>query len=787
MLRTYHGTEYDVYDGRQAMSPEDQARIIAQVNEGAALERAENARISKKRKRAAADQEQGDFWRRRLELNPRLLEGINPEDDWERPPSDNEDVEVYNTSPEPDEQPEEGYFENPIVIEDDLPEVPAYNEDYMDELAQDIIQDPDPEEHNVLQDPDPEDPEPPLMNDDEPMAAQNPNWQRFPAKAARTNLKRRWAGTPQQLFDTYGPSTKAVKSQLLRNKTPDQLAQMWTNRQNDAYTGAGRYRKRRRRKSYGRKRYYGRGGYWGKTIGKAAGSLFNAPWLEQVGDKAGDWITDTLPNIIQGKGMYTGRGAYDASTSSNSLVIGPHNDFNVPQFHPQVDGSSVMISHKEYIGDLFAPSVGTTFANQTYKVNPGIESTFPWLAQVAQNYVEYKIHQLIFTYKSTVADFAAASGQVGQIIAVTQYDANQPPMIDKRQMMEYDASQSCKTSSNLVMGVECDPAKNAGSAGKFIRTTPLDQGKDLNTYDVGTFNLAVHDTPATYANQVLGEVWVSYTIELRKPKVFTGRGLGIQRDVFTSPVWNGKTVLDQSNIGISKFNTLFGTQRDQELKCEKNTLNCDLTFTSPTLSGVPINATKWGTLFNNPNVTYSSKAVVLDQFANSQIEAYNIFTATNCNEHVLTIPATYSGNLRLDLIMDLNDDTAIVDAGALSILGTGNITPIEDFPHYLQKGGQTNQKFWTNTVINQGGVGSITQPQCVHFTLHLRVRQASDGVDNAIVFMTGTGGQISLKNTTVILEEYNTIGSYTQDGSNDHLVMVDATNTRVDLNTAWVA
>lgn len=605
------------------------------------------------------------------------------------------------------------------------------------------------------------------------MQAPGGNWAPKPARS-RTFRQRKnyqWTGTKQQLLDRYGPSTSSVKRAWLNKQTREELANMLENRRLDAYDGSGRYRKRRRVR--GRRYYKGRGGYWGRTIGGALGKAFNAPWMAGVGDKLGDFVSDTVPKLM-GNGMYAGQGMYAGPTSSNSLVVGPHNEFTVPQFTPQTDGSSVIISHKEYVGDFYAPGPNVQFANQTYKINPGLESTFPWLAQVAQNYVEYKIHQLIFSYKSTVADFAAASGQVGQIIGVTQYDANSKPFTEKRSMMEYDASQSCKTSSNLVMGVECDPTKNAGAPGKYIRTTPLEASKDLNQYDVGTFNIAAHDTPTTYENQVLGEIWVSYTVELRKPKVFTAKGMAIQQDIFSTLKWNAVNG-ENTNIGVGPTVQPF----EKVLEGERNTLGCAFIRETP---NAPANVA-------NPDLQINKliAAGKLDKIGSATTWVLDDFykqwpsgLTGPCYSYRIVIPATYTGNVNFELLMGMQSVTV---APRFHIVTVGNIKRINDKPVHKQISPTAiDDTYWSNGFAafgsnNPGSTLPLAPEMCI-VSANLRISQATDGVDNEIMINFPSSSAYYLKSCAIKISEYNTIGNFEQDGTDDRAILVNDAGQR---------
>lgn len=264
---------------------------------------------------------------------------------------------------------------------------------------------------------------------------------------------------------------------------------------------------------------YGRGKY---SLGKA--------WRATVGKQAGRQIRSALLNkglSLMGAGAYRGRGAY----TTNSLMSSKP---------PQVVSSAadetgaVTVSRLEFLGEIYGPAANT-FDIKSYNINPGLETMFPWLSQIAQNYEEYEMIQLVVSFRSTITDIGSSTnGQCGTIIMATNYDPAAAPFTDKAQMMAYDGAMSSKCTESMAHGVECDPSKLSGSAGKYIRAFGLDQTKDLKDYDLGLFQVAVSNVPSGFVAQSIGELWVTYTVKLRKPKFFTGRGLGISRDIFVS-------------------------------------------------------------------------------------------------------------------------------------------------------------------------------------------------------------------------------------------------------------
>lgn len=227
----------------------------------------------------------------------------------------------------------------------------------------------------------------------------------------------------------------------------------------------------------------------------------------------------------------TGRGDYAVVT--NSLITNQSGDI-VPTFGPSTD--SVTITNREYIRDVYCPLTLNAFqVVDSLSLNPGLSDTFPWLSQVAINYEEFEFLQLIVTFKSTIDQSLATNGQSGQIALTTSYNPDTDPFGSKSEMMGYKGGMSCKTNQSMLHGVECDPSKNSGSAGKYIRPGYVAQ-QDLKNYDLGTTFLSIFDAPTQFLGVTLGELWITYTVVLRKPKLAESLNYGIGRIVGCSEV-----------------------------------------------------------------------------------------------------------------------------------------------------------------------------------------------------------------------------------------------------------
>lgn len=261
---------------------------------------------------------------------------------------------------------------------------------------------------------------------------------------------------------------------------------------------------------------WGRGAY---SLGKA--------WRATVGKQAGRQIRATLlkgaVTGISGSGLYSGRGAY---TESNGLFEGGRESTVVNGMGDETQ--SIIISSRDYLQDVYgAPS--SAFTVEAWQINPGLFDNFPALAQHAVNYEEYELLQCVFEYKSTV-DISATNntnGATGTLIMATNYNPAAPNFTSKEAMMQYHGAQSCRVVDHMIHGIECDPAKNAGAPQKFVRTQPVIQYQDIKTFDVGKFQMAQVNLPSSFQNQQIGELYVTYTVKLTKPRLFSALGSAI--------------------------------------------------------------------------------------------------------------------------------------------------------------------------------------------------------------------------------------------------------------------
>lgn len=495
-----------------------------------------------------------------------------------------------------------------------------------------------------------------------------------------------------------------------RVATPAQLEA----RINDGYEGAGAYRRKRMRMR-------GRGGFWGDLWAGTQG-LRGDIGRSLRGGSAGAW-GNAAGHAMQALGV----GEY----VTNSLVNGGGGQIGagVPSFSPGQEGS-IMVIHEEYLSDVFAPPANT-FANQTYDINVGLEQTFPWLAQIAQNYDEYEIKQLMFTYRSSIAPLGASgTGQVGTIIMATQYNPDEQPFNSKGPMLQYAGSRSARVIDGMIQGVECNPNMNSGAPGKFTRAGPVPVGADIKTYDIGRFNMAVSDVPGTYAGQSIGELYVSYTVELRKPKFFEAAGFGISRDFFALP-YNAVGYNSNSPMWPGLPATAAALLRGQQ-----NRIGVSL---SPNFS-----------LFPNP---------------------VPIIPASTTGVGLL-FPPDFYGNLKV--VARFLQPALVVSISLATppeLWLTGNVRPVNDM---LRAGPAGN----TWLAIRDAYGSDTSGNKVLEIEFHIQIEVASGGIPNQALGLFTFAASLPggyWHGATLDISEYNAGFNYLQDGTNDQIVLVGPT------------
>lgn len=217
---------------------------------------------------------------------------------------------------------------------------------------------------------------------------------------------------------------------------------------------------------------------------------------------------------------------------------------------PSVGNSSnveggLLISHREYLGDIITSHYAGAFSSISFRINPGSSQTWEWLAQIACNYEQWVPEGILFCFKSTSSDsLNSTNTALGSVIMATQYDLYAPPFTTKAEMMAYEYSSSGLPSEDIIHPVECDPRQIPVSV-LDVSNSPTSPG-DHRFADLGIFTIATSGFQGI--DVVVGELWVTYQVTLLKPKLYAS--LGKFNDFFHAYV-------PQSSYGQSPYQVGF--------------------------------------------------------------------------------------------------------------------------------------------------------------------------------------------------------------------------------------
>lgn len=371
------------------------------------------------------------------------------------------------------------------------------------------------------------------------------------------------------------------------------------------------------------------------------GGIVGEALFGKVGKNVGKWLGSGIGTIF-GSGQYT-------MPKYNVLT----NDAQIPQFLS--DGRAHVICHREFLGDVVG-SVG--FVNTQYPINPGLVASFPWLAALAGSYEEYKVHGLIYEFRSTSSEYNNASATLGTVVMATQYDNLDPAFTSKIAMENYEYAQSSKPSVSLIHGVECATSTNVLNR-QYIRTGPVPTGADPRFYDMGTFNIATVGMSSSY---VIGELWTSFCVELIKPKLASTVGGGIATGhgyllgtTLANPLGTVATLSGSITLGVTGGNT--GTF--QGIASVRYLVNVVWVGTATTTASVAFTSSS----SNLTPLTYFSGGTTNFQRAGdvatgATLSLQRIFACTSSGPCSFTLTGTPPTSSNADLIVTAIDSSA---------------------------------------------------------------------------------------------------------------------------------
>jgi hypothetical protein len=281
----------------------------------------------------------------------------------------------------------------------------------------------------------------------------------------------------------------------------------------------------------------------GGSAGGAIGGMFGGGGAP-IGAAAGTSLGAAISRWL---------GAGDYSVSQNSMVQSVKASGSIPSMH--MNDQTIIVRHKEFVKEVLS---NTTFTvDRAFSINPGNSNLFPWLSNLANNYQQYRIRGMVYHYVPTSGMATGANTALGSVMLQTSYRANDSAPTSKVELLNEYWSSEAMPSEAFCHPIECNPAENPFNV-QYVRST----GSSIPTqdspllYDLGTTYLATSGQQTS--GQVLGDLWVTYEIELKKPILssnVTNGDILYANQQFSSPSNSNYFGTSVSTVGNFKFTT----------------------------------------------------------------------------------------------------------------------------------------------------------------------------------------------------------------------------------------
>jgi len=341
-----------------------------------------------------------------------------------------------------------------------------------------------------------------------------------------------------------------------------------------------------------------------------------------------------LPLIAAGFGDY--------EVHSNSLMAAGTNGKiggEVPYMHSTDQHTT--IRHREFLGDVLGSTA--TYSWVQFPLNPGLAVSFPWASPMSNCFQMYRIKGMIIEFKSLSLEFAAVPYN-GFVAIGTQYDVLESPYTGKLELDNAEYACSGPPFQSLMHPIECERSQTFNTE-LFCRNGNIPSNADLRLYDWGTTTIAVGSQTS---NAVIGELWVTYEIDLFKPKLASQIGFAANSAQATV---SGCTALAPLGTG----------------------------FVSPWTGTMPMSIATAGTVLKfGPLTTAGNYYVTFNWVSGSSVAiTYPLFTFTNCvGSNLFTAPNGTAVTLSMSasFAVNITGPSATISIGATGVYPAGALT-----------------------------------------------------------------------------------------------------------------
>jgi hypothetical protein len=250
--------------------------------------------------------------------------------------------------------------------------------------------------------------------------------------------------------------------------------------------------------------------------GDMAGGIIGQ-FVPQVNQVAKDLMREILPNLL----AFPTSGA--SAMASPNLALGGYNS-SMALSAPAANGtyvkhnkarmrsnkSGMSVRHREYVQDITFGTPGDFNNMVALPINPGNRELFPWLSGISTRFETYRFNRLCFIYEPQ-----CGTDNEGTVMMAVDFDAVDPPPVDKLQFMTYDGA--VRSPPWFAGKYECAPY-NLHKYKEYYITSELSTptSTDEKTYYVGNIYVATQSQSTPFT---AGELYVEYDVTLSTPQL----------------------------------------------------------------------------------------------------------------------------------------------------------------------------------------------------------------------------------------------------------------------------
>lgn len=381
--------------------------------------------------------------------------------------------------------------------------------------------------------------------------------------------------------------------------------------------------------------------------GSALGGLVGLP-------HAGSGVGNSLGAALS---KWLGFGDYEVA--SNSIV--QRASTGIPMMHKE--GQSVVIRHREFIAQVRGSQLFNV--QDSFQINPGNRKTFPWLATIANSFQEYRFKGLVFHYiPSSGNAVASTNAALGTVMLQTSYRSNDSPPASKSELLNEYWSGEAVPNETFVHPIECDPNENPFNV-QYVRSGDIPSNDSQLLYDLGVTHLCTSGQQAD--GFTLGDVWVTYEVELKKPIVASNvtSPLQLSSARFATPTNTALfagVMVERGNIEILGSPTINQVTLGRGLRGQY-IVDC-MILPNSTFSGYPV-----GTLV----ITLSNATAIRLGPSPSDPTVVNTFAAATTN----------GGNMHISFAFEVIDPTVVTTFSfpALALIGVISSVLVDITPY----------------------------------------------------------------------------------------------------------